>query len=89
MECLTMADSGSSSQSQPTEAGLLICLTVPDFSIRSENRMILLTEKKKRISVYTEQQNHVQTFSPKKKSRHKEIWFLWQCGYSFLFLSIL
>ena len=24
------------SQSQPTEAGLLICLTVPDFAIRSE-----------------------------------------------------
>ena len=30
MKCLT--DSGSSSQSQPTEAGLLICLTVPDFA---------------------------------------------------------
>ena len=27
---------GSSSQSQPTEAGLLICLTVPDFALRSE-----------------------------------------------------
>ena len=27
---------GSSSQTQPTEAELLICLTVPDFAIRSE-----------------------------------------------------
>ena len=50
------------------------------------NRMILLTEK--RISIIPNNKIRFK-LSHQKKSRHKEIWLLWQCGYSFLFLSIL
>ena len=35
-EMFDHADNGLNSQSQPTGAGLLICLTVPDFAIRNE-----------------------------------------------------